>query len=75
MENKTMKVYRDKEGKVINIGEWDYNIKFDIAKDADGNKIEVEIAKNPLPEGLIESDEEVVTTDAGRFVKSEILQK
>lgn len=67
-----MKVFRDKEGKVINIGEWDYNIKIDSAKDADGNIIEVEVVRNPLPEDAVESDEEVVTTDAGRFVKSEL---
>lgn len=46
------------DGKVINIGEWDYNITTD---EATGEKV----INNPLPDGAVESDEEVTTTDDG----------
>jgi hypothetical protein len=42
---------------LINIGEWEYQISFD----KNGNKV----IANPLPEGAIEKDEEVVTNPDG----------
>jgi hypothetical protein len=42
---------------LINIGDWDFNITTDL----EGNKI----IGNPLPEGAIEKDEEVVTNEDG----------
>jgi hypothetical protein len=42
---------------LINIGDWDYKIYSDV----DGK----EIIGNPLPEGAIEKDEEVVTNPDG----------
>lgn len=46
-------------GEVINIGDWDYGIN------------EEGTVTNPLPDGAVSSDEEVVTTDAGIFVVTE----
>lgn len=55
-----MKIYRNAQGTCINIGEWDYQIKI-----VDG----VETINNPLPEGAVESDEEVIVGwDDGRYV-------
>lgn len=42
---------------LINIGDWDYHITTDL----EGN----EIIGNPIPEGAIEKDEEVVTNEDG----------
>jgi hypothetical protein len=42
---------------LINIGDWDFHITTDL----EGN----EIIGNPLPEGAIEKDEEVVTNEDG----------
>jgi hypothetical protein len=51
-----MKIYRDQNGICINIGDWDY--QFD-----NENK-----PRNPLPEGAVESDEEVIVGwDGGRY--------
>ena len=57
------KVYRDKDGNVINIGEWDYIITYD----EDNN----EVINNPLPEGATFSDEEVVILDDGGLAAAE----
>ena len=55
-----MKIYRDSQGKCINIGDWDFMF--------DKN----EIAINPLPEDAVESDEEVVVGwDDGRYVHND----
>lgn len=52
-----MKIYRDKDGKCINIGEWNYMV------DENGNVM------NPLPEDAVESNEEVITGwDDGLYV-------
>lgn len=57
-----MKVIRNKEGKVINIGEWDY-MEEHIEDQETG---EFTIAEhNPLPEGATSSDEEVVELSDG----------
>lgn len=55
-----MKIYRNAEGKCINIGDWDYQVEI-----VDG----VEITRNPFPEGAIEHDAEVVTGyDGGLYL-------
>jgi hypothetical protein len=55
-----MKIYRDAQGKCINIGEWDFQVAV-----VDG----VETIQNPLPQGAMESDEEVVVGwDGGLYV-------
>lgn len=48
-------VYRDENGNVINIGEWDYMITID----EDGN----EIINNPLPMNITSEVEEVIIND------------
>lgn len=56
-----MKVIRDAEGNVINIGEWDYAF----SEDADGSIL----VGNPIPVGSTEHEEEVITgADGGRYV-------
>lgn len=56
-----MKIYRNANGTVINIGEWD--VMSALSEDSDGNLITVEY--NPLPEDILVSDEEVITLDNG----------
>ncbi|MBP8005496.1 MAG: hypothetical protein KAZ18_01170 [Acinetobacter sp.] len=52
------KVYRDSNGKVINIGEWNYMTTFD----EDSN----EVINNPIPAGSTFNDEEIrVLSDGG----------
>lgn len=50
-------VYRDKNGNVINIGEWNYML----TKDEDG----LEIVNNPLPNGVTSKIEEVIINNDG----------
>lgn len=52
-----MKVIRDSNGRVINIGEWDYQ-KQVIINDFGEEEV---VIQNKLPEGSTESDEEVIT--------------
>lgn len=55
-----MKIYRNAQGVCINIGDWDYQTEM-----VDG----VEVTNNPLPEGAVESDEEVIIGwDGGLYV-------
>uniref|UniRef100_A0AB38Z412 Uncharacterized protein n=1 Tax=Klebsiella phage vB_KpnM_Iguana_ER37 TaxID=3076781 RepID=A0AB38Z412_9CAUD len=62
MGGKMMKVIRNKEGKVINIGEWDY-MKEHIEDPETG---EITIAEhNPLPDGATSADEEIVELPDG----------
>ena len=56
------KVIRDVNGTVINIGDWEYNYE----TDDEG----VEVAKNPLPEGAVISEETVVETSDGGLAAS-----
>jgi hypothetical protein len=63
-----MKAYKLGD-EIINIGEWNFDIKTESAVDAEGNEIEVEIIRNPLPKGAIEVEVEVVETQYGRFAK------
>lgn len=59
-----MKVYRDAQGNLINIGEWDEHR----VEDEQGNIV----INNPLPADAVESDEEVVAgADGGRYVKTD----
>lgn len=59
-----MKVYRDAQGNLINIGEWDENR----VEDEQGNIV----IKNPLPADAVESEEDVVTgADGGKYLKSD----
>jgi hypothetical protein len=80
-----MKVIKDKDGKVINIGEWDYMIEDRIEKldpptdvvlseeELEQYKLrKVQIIKNPMPEGAYEADAEVaVGEDGGLYVVTE----
>jgi hypothetical protein len=52
-----MKIYRDAQGNLINIGEWDECR----VKDEDGNIV----INNPIPNGAVESDEDIVTANNG----------
>lgn len=61
MGSEIMKIYRNANGTVINIGEWD--VMSALSEDSDGNLITVEY--NPLPEDILVSDEEVITLDDG----------
>ncbi|SPA44595.1 hypothetical protein [Cupriavidus taiwanensis] len=63
-----MKVFFDANGKLINIGEWDYAISF---SDEDESQ-EFPLIGNPLPAGSVESDEEVVTGwDGGLYLATD----
>jgi hypothetical protein len=80
-----MKVIKDKNGKVINIGEWNYMIEDKIEKldpptdvvlteeEFEQYKLKtVQIIKNPMPEGAYEADAEVVVgEDGGLYVVTE----
>lgn len=57
------KVYRDSNGTVINIGDWDYMITLD--------ENELEIINNPLPENATITQEEIeYAEDGGLRVKN-----
>jgi hypothetical protein len=59
-----MKVYRDAQGNLINIGEWDECR----VEDEHGNIV----VKNPMPAGTVESDEEVlIGADGGKYIKTD----
>lgn len=51
------KVYRDSQGAVINIGDWDYMISLD--------ENEQEIINNPLPQGANFQLEEILALEDG----------
>lgn len=59
---KTAIVIRDNEGKVINIGEWDYMVEY-VEDNVTGEVMQV--INNPLPEGATSEVEEIVTLDDG----------
>lgn len=61
-----MKVFRDADGVVRNIGEWD--TMTETYSDEDGRKIKN--VHNPIPEGYIESQEEVVRGPDGGLYAS-----
>lgn len=57
----TQKIYRDAQGRCINIGEWD----FMLANDQDGN----EVVGNPLPDGAYLDEAEIVAGwDGGLYL-------
>lgn len=59
-----MKVYRDQNGVLLNIGEWDL-LPYEVE---DENGITV-VDGNPIPDGTVISDEEVTTgLDGGLYV-------
>jgi len=80
-----MKVIKDKDGNVINIGEWDYMVeeqieKLDPPKDVVFTEEQLEkyksrvvqIVKNPMPEGAYEDDAEVVIgPDGGLYLAND----
>lgn len=57
------KVYRDKNGNVINIGEWDYIITYD----KNGGEVE----NNPLPKDATFKNEEIVILSDGGLAAAE----
>lgn len=61
-----MKVIRDRNANVINIGDWDYMTE-EVLNDETG---EVEtVVHNPLPEGSVESTEDVIVgSDGGLYL-------
>ena len=64
----TSLVIRDVDGKVINIGEWDY--MGEVSTEVNGEIVYV--PANPLPEGATQAQEEIVTTtDGGLAAASE----
>lgn len=74
-----MKIYRNGAGACVNIGEWDYSISEEpqVAVNADGDEeiVMVSVIGNPMPDGLIESDEEVVIGwDGGLYAHDDARQ-
>lgn len=64
-----MKVIRDTDGAVINIGDWDYSVS--VRVDAETGS-EISVVNNPLPEGATEHEEVVVTGwDGGLYVQDD----
>lgn len=71
-----MKVYRDKYGKVINIGEWDYMEEEVVEEILDEKSGEISLVNkilrhNPLPEGATFSEEDVITLSDGGISAAE----
>lgn len=63
-----MKVIRDRDGNIINIGEWDYQTE----EYTDDNGLTQKVISSPYPEGATEADEEVITGwDGGLYVKGD----
>ncbi|WP_129640003.1 hypothetical protein [Rahnella variigena] len=61
------KVYRDRKGDVINIGEWETLYSYTTGDDGE----EVVTTCNPIPEGATVSDEDVyIGEDGGKYVVS-----
>lgn len=68
-----MKIYRNSEGVCVNIGEWDYCALIEqyvtINEDGEEVLVDVDVIRNPMPDDLVESDEEVVVGwDGGLYV-------
>lgn len=65
---------------IINMGEWDYGIAIEKVpmnpwpgpseppEDWDFNYEDIEIVTNPLPEGSVEKELEVIISDKGRYL-------
>lgn len=63
-----MKVFRDKDGRVINIGEWDY---MEEAVEDPATGIVTTVQHNPPPDGATSADEEVVELPDGGLVAAQ----
>lgn len=64
-------VIRDADGKVINIGPWEYEYREEDTGllDSEGRPLRKVVADNPLPEGAYEDYAEVVVgPDGGRYL-------
>jgi len=58
------KIYRDIDGKCINIGEWDLKINLTLPED--------ERVMNPIPEGAYEDDAEIIIGwDGGLYLAND----
>lgn len=72
-----MKVIKNAEGHVINIGEWDYRPKEQTAlkhnPETGGYSVETEIVvRNPLPDGAFEDEVEVIEGyDGGLYLATD----
>jgi hypothetical protein len=72
-----MKIYRDANGVLINIGEWDYAYQEQTVlkpnADAGGYSVETEIvAKNPMPDGVLEDEAEIIEGwDGGLYLAND----
>ncbi|HGV3853617.1 TPA: hypothetical protein ACNG1O_003293 [Escherichia coli] len=63
-----MKVIRDAEGKLLNIGDWDYLRRPALTPEGE----EIEVVNNPYPEGATEGEENVIVGwDGGLYVEGE----
>lgn len=63
-----MKVIRDRDGNIINIGEWDYQVQ----EYMDDYGATQKIISNPYPKGASEADERVITGwDGGLYVEGD----
>lgn len=58
-----MKVYRNKDGDIINIGEWEILKSIIVSEDG----YEDELTINPIPEGSTITDEEVTMGFDGNY--------
>ena len=58
MTIEVMKVCRDASGQVINIGVWDYQLRWDAEQ-------QQEVVTNPVPEGATFADEQVAIMPDG----------
>jgi hypothetical protein len=86
-EMKTMKVIKNADGQVINIGEWDYMPQEQIVQKTlvlseltpdtnmeDYKPKTVTVARNPMPEGAYEDNAEVVVgPDGGLYLANDEL--
>lgn len=82
---KTMKVIKNADGQVINIGEWDYMHQEQIVQKKlnmseitpdtnmdDYKPKTVLVIKNPMPEGAYESEADVITgSDGGLYLAND----
>lgn len=56
-------VFRDKDGVVINIGDWDFMEEI-ITDPETGDEVS-RVKHNPIPEGATQLEEEIITLDDG----------
>ena len=63
-----MKIFRDSNGVIVNIGDWDYKLKEDYET---GTMVKT----NPLPDNYVEDDAEVAVDANGNFYVIENTQE